>query len=379
MGRKESTQAGQLSAPRVPEDLVPPKTLRDPTRLDTLVQADLLTIRVAPESTQLPSFQAWTGRLAPYRREFVVPGQRSVPHVRTVEVDAPPDMRNPVITSSLEIATTSKLPLLAALPVVDTTLPAVDLPTPARTTGDPINVISSTPRGQNIPDRLVIPPDSVVGITGDGATGTAVDTATGGSPGKLSGTGQNAGNAAPGAGLVREAPADRDTARNSGALSTSNDPAMITRSPQGRFDSIVVQSSPLDQFPSGNTLLHGRPIFTVYVPVGIGKDWALYFCVQGDDTPASATESQAKPLDPPYPYKLLRPKITIPGYQKYLLVHGFVTEAGTVSDLRLIPPVKQDIVDLVLAALNRWTFRPATRQGVAVKVEFLLAIPPGTF
>jgi hypothetical protein len=56
-----------------------------------------------------------------------------------------------------------------------------------------------------------------------------------------------------------------------------------------------------------------------------------------------------------------------------------VTEAGTFSDLRVIPPVRLDIVDLVLVALNQWTFRPAARQGTAVKVEFLLAIPAGTY
>lgn len=376
---KEETHAGQLSAPKVPEAMIPPKTRRDPTRLDTLVQADLLTIRVTPDTAQLPSFQAWTGRLAPFRREFVVPGQRSAPHVQTVELEAPPDMRNPVLTSSLEIATAPKLPLRAALPVVDVTLPAVDLPTPARTTGDPINVISSTPRSVNMPDRLVIPPDNVVGLTGGEPSATATDPSTGTGTGKQPGTGADGGNGAPGTGTVRDASADRNAERAAGAKGATSDPLLITRSPQGRFDSIVVQSSPLDQFPSGNTLLHGRPIFTVYIPVGIGKDWAMYFCVQREGAVNTASDNQGKPLDPPYPYKLLRPKITVPGYQKYLLVHGFVTETGTVSDLRVIPPVKQDVADLVLAALNQWTFRPAVLQGVTVKVEFLLAIPAGTF
>ncbi len=377
--RKEDTPVGQLSAPKVPEAMIPPKTRRDPTRLDTLVQADLLTIHVTPESAQLPSFQAWTGRLAPFRREFVVPGQRSAPHVQTVEIEAPPDLRTPVLTSSLESMTTSKLPLMAALPIVDATLPAVEMPTPARTTGDPINVISATPRSENKPDRLVIPPDNVVGLTGGEATEIAADRRTGGGSGKQPGAGQNEGNPTQGAGTVRGTAVERSAERGATAVSTSNDPVVITRSPDGHFDSIVVQSSPLDQFPSGNTLLHGRPIFTVYVSVGIGKDWAMYFCIQGEGSVAATSEVQGKPLDPPYPYKLLRPKVTISAYQKYILVHGFVTETGTVSDLRVIPPARQDLADIVISALNQWTFRPAARQGAPVKVEFLLAIPAGTF
>jgi hypothetical protein len=150
---------------------------------------------------------------------------------------------------------------------------------------------------------------------------------------------------------------------------------VIQRSPQGKFDSIVVQSSPLEQFPGGAALLHGRPIFTVYVPMGVGKDWSMFFC----GPPTAASNAPNDPIEPPYPFRLLRPKISIPTYQKYALVHGFITEQGAVRDLTVIQPVKAETAAALSDALSQWTFRPATRQGAAVAVEFVIAVPAGTF
>jgi hypothetical protein len=92
----------------------------------------------------------------------------------------------------------------------------------------------------------------------------------------------------------------------------------------------VVQSTGLDQFPEGKNLLSGRPIYTVYVSLNTAKDWAMYFCIPGEKPPACAgNQNVLKPTQPetvraPYPTKIIRPRISVPSYEKHLLVHGFV-------------------------------------------------------
>jgi hypothetical protein len=156
---------------------------------------------------------------------------------------------------------------------------------------------------------------------------------------------------------------------------------MISRPPTGTFDAVLVQSSPLEQFPDGKNLLSGRPIYTVFVTMGTAKDWTLFFCLPGDNPRGNAAESRVveikkdTPIGAPYPYQMARPQITLPAYAKYVLVHGLVDETGKFRELRVIPPVAQQTGSSLIASLNQWVFRPATRDGVPVAVEFLLSVP----
>jgi len=159
---------------------------------------------------------------------------------------------------------------------------------------------------------------------------------------------------------------------------------VITRSPTGSFDVVVTQSSSLDQFPEGKGLLTGRPIYSVYVSVDSSKDWTLFFCVPGEKpAPSDAgtrivdlTET-APPIRAPYPTRLVRPNVSVPAYYKYVLVHGYITEAGRVDRLRIVRPVTPATDQAILAALSGWEFRGATRNGAQIGVEFLLSIPVG--
>ena len=45
------------------------------------------------------------------------------------------------------------------------------------------------------------------------------------------------------------------------------------------------------------------------------------------------------------------------------------------ENLRIVRSVKYDMDQTLLAALNGWEFRAATRDGASIAVEFLLSIP----
>jgi len=151
------------------------------------------------------------------------------------------------------------------------------------------------------------------------------------------------------------------------------------RASNGTFDAVVVQSSSTDPFPESKELLTGRPIYTVYVALGTPKDWALYFCVPGekDASPGGNVVKMGtgSPVQAPYPTTLVRPDVAVPSFYKQVLVHGYVTAAGKVENLKVVRPIKPETDQALLAALARWDFRPATREGVNIGVEFVISIP----
>ena len=191
--------------------------------------------------------------------------------------------------------------------------------------------------------------------TGAAGTGTGAGSGAGSGAGTGLGTGAGAGRSAPGS-------------------------LTINRPPSGSFDAVVVQSSPVDQYPESRGLLSGRPIYSVYISMGTARDWTLFFCVPGEkpqssNGPVVVLGAMGAPVKAPYPTKLLKPELKLPSYEKYVLVHGLVNKDGKFEGLRLVRPIRPETDQALLAALASWEFRAATRDGVAIAVEFLLSIP----
>ncbi|MEQ1946825.1 MAG: hypothetical protein ABL995_06540 [Bryobacteraceae bacterium] len=199
-------------------------------------------------------------------------------------------------------------------------------------------------------------PTATVGGSGGGATGgETTGSGTGGSG--------NGGTAASGNG------------------SGSAVPGLINRSPSGTFDAVVVQTSPLDQYPETRGLLTGRPIYSVYVNVGTQRDWTLYYCIPNERPPQDNSNvvnlggPQPAPVKAPYPYKMLRPQVKLPTWAKYVLVHGFVNAQGKLEGMKVVRSVLPDIDKAVLTSLTEWEFRAAARSDAPILVEVLLSIP----
>jgi hypothetical protein len=155
---------------------------------------------------------------------------------------------------------------------------------------------------------------------------------------------------------------------------------IIVRAPNGAFDTMVVQSSSLDQYPEGRALLTGRPIYSVYISAGTARDWTLFFCIPNSkpaplNGPVVQLGASAAQVSAPFPTKLVKPAITLPSWEKYVLVYGVVTPEGHVENLRVVRSIQPEIDKALLASLADWEFRSAKKDGVAVSVEFLLSIP----
>jgi hypothetical protein len=59
----------------------------------------------------------------------------------------------------------------------------------------------------------------------------------------------------------------------------------------------------------------------------------------------------------------------------YLIVHGFITASGRFERLSAVGDLDSASKGLLLAALEHWEFRPASRDGEPSAVEIVLIIP----
>jgi hypothetical protein len=142
----------------------------------------------------------------------------------------------------------------------------------------------------------------------------------------------------------------------------------------------VVQSSGLEGFPESAGVLSGKPIYSVYLAVGAAKDWILQYCIPAADDRSVVVSGPiirlgtASAPTAPYPRVTLRPEVRPrPGH--YVMVHGFIDAEGRFQELRILGVTDAYETQVVLMVLGQWQFRPSMRDGQAVRVEMLLAIP----
>jgi hypothetical protein len=146
--------------------------------------------------------------------------------------------------------------------------------------------------------------------------------------------------------------------------------AHITKPKEGQFGSVVIGSALQDRFPEMADLMGGKMSYSVYVPVGLPKNWVLEYSLPHAESASSAR------LEAPWPYDIVRPNIA-PGSidADALMVHGYVNLEGRFEALTIAFPPHFGQTQFVLSKLNQWQFRPATQNGQNVKVEVLLIIP----
>ena len=149
----------------------------------------------------------------------------------------------------------------------------------------------------------------------------------------------------------------------------------IIHAANGRFNIVVIQSSPDETLPAG--LLTGKPVYTVYVPVGDTKEWIMHFSAGSSSVVQRGGFVQLpdpRPLNAPYPRVTVRPTEPLSAAGPYLLVRGSIDETGAFQNLQLLGPVPSGATEL-LDALSRWRFKPATRADSPERVQMVLAIP----
>ena len=142
----------------------------------------------------------------------------------------------------------------------------------------------------------------------------------------------------------------------------------------GQFGVVVVGSSLSEQYPDIVNVWGGRLVYTVYLHVGLGKNWILQYSVPRPADAAIAV-STTRP-EAPWPYDILRPALAPEDFNSdAVMVHGFVNVAGRFEKLAIAFPTEFAQTKFVLSALEQWRFRPARQNGQLAAVEVLLIIP----
>jgi hypothetical protein len=150
----------------------------------------------------------------------------------------------------------------------------------------------------------------------------------------------------------------------------------ITLPKDGKFGVVVVGSSLAEDYPETVHLWSGRLAYTVYLRVGVSKNWILQYSLPSAQEVAS-TGNAGRP-DAPWPYDMTRPSIDPDANTDAIMVHGFVNTAGRFEQLAVVFPTALTEAKFLLHALQQWQFRPSMQSGQATTVEVLLIIPAET-
>ncbi len=147
----------------------------------------------------------------------------------------------------------------------------------------------------------------------------------------------------------------------------------------GKFGVVVSGSSATNRYPESVGVLSGKVVYTVYLRVGLRKNWILQYCLPKTDEKAVATRGSATPpLEAPWPFLIMRPDRLSASDPEYIMVRGMLTSAGQFDQLAMVFPEELEKKELLLKSLKLWEFRPANRDGEPITVEVLLIIPRET-
>ena len=141
----------------------------------------------------------------------------------------------------------------------------------------------------------------------------------------------------------------------------------------GKFGVVVVGSALAEEYPETADLWRGRLAYTVYLHVGVTKNWILQYSLPRSDVGEMSAEGGH--LEAPWPYDITRPSIDADANADAIMVHGFVNALGKFEKLSIIFPTGLAETKFLLHALQQWEFRPAMETGKATLVEVLLIIP----
>jgi len=384
----------------------------------TLVQMDLPPTMDIHQQLRVPSIVMMAStphRMAP--KPFVAPPLRK----NTMEVPSHValEMRPPILdvragyakTPEVLKDTTPRLaaPVGAVAPVASNREPVEAKPAAATVTGnaaDPPNIISLPDRPIPAASAIVLPPlnqvsgrDTASGTigAGDGAGGVVAAPPRSGAGGKTASdaSGNSPAARTPGAGMgtdhagntasVASGSGTKPSAgvtvsgAGSGASSTAaRVPTRLIRPQSGTYEVAIVQSSGV--VPGSNGLLKGKPVYSVYIPVGTGKEWILQYCLPADDAQPAARSQVVQlgnitPITAPYAFSIIGPTIQFRAGARYAFIHGFVNASGRFEHLAEASDQEIENIAAVLESLGQWEFRPATKDGVPAMVEILLCIP----
>lgn len=117
------------------------------------------------------------------------------------------------------------------------------------------------------------------------------------------------------------------------------------------------------------TMALNMPNFT-----SAGGSWIMRFA-ELDPIPGSADEGLSAPIalnkvDPAYPAALIRERV-----EGLVILRAVIHTDGTVGDVQVLQSLNDSLDENARTALEKWHFRPGTRNGSPVNVEAVIKIP----
>jgi hypothetical protein len=151
--------------------------------------------------------------------------------------------------------------------------------------------------------------------------------------------------------------------------------ARIDRPNDGKYNVVVLGSSNLDAYPEAAGILSGKLVYTVYIRAGGRKEWILEYCLPKAIEQAVKLRGSAVPVEAPFPFLMYRPNLKLMNDPEYVVVHGLINTGGRFEHLSALGDIDPPSTELLIAVLEKWEFRPASRDGEPSAVEIALIIP----
>ncbi len=402
-----SRSGGHSSAPSAPRQLAQRSAITQ-----TLIQPDApKNLAVLPQ-TPLPTVVIWKPESARILRIIPPPPQKAVaakvipvltrpnhePNISDIQLSS-----TAFTSATIPVAASTTSPVAmhvpgiaqvpqstsnaAALPTPATVMSVSELAVPQGTVALPLvdQIASGSGLGSLAPGRSDGAAGAGTGIASGPQNGTGAGTGNRNGSGYASGDGTASGvgqgrgengagdSASNGSGGSHGSGIGTDSGSDTGSL--TGDPFAldrITLPRNGQYGVVVVGGSLAEQYPETLGIWGDRLAYTVYLHVGLTRNWILEYSLPRLVQTAGNT---ARP-DAPWPYIMVRPHI-MPGDSDSdaIMVHGFINSGGRFEQLAIVFPPQFAQTKFVLGSLQQWEFRPAVQNGRQTAVEVLLIIP----
>jgi hypothetical protein len=370
-----------------------------PQRSQTLVQPDAPPDLTLQQEVSVPLAVLWSAENSP-SRTITAPPRQAPTIVQTrpalIKPNREPNLADVNITST---PFPTKLPMLppgSTSPiVVHGVAPVEQIPSTSSAqveSATPAQVLSLSPIQAHGPVAIPAANQSAKSDSGQLSLSQSQNKSSGnggGNPGSHQsgvgagdGAGVASGQGKAGSGQVARNGGGGGVAESGSTLGNGNGLAPpithIALPRDGQFGVVVVGSSAVsDEYPEIEGIWSGRLVYTVYLHVGLSKNWILQYSLpRADEALAGGTISRP---EAPWPYDIQRPNLSQDDTNSdAIMVHGFINLAGEFERLALVYPSGFAHAKFVLSALQQWHFRPARQNGQLTAVEVLLIIPEET-
>jgi TonB family protein len=148
-------------------------------------------------------------------------------------------------------------------------------------------------------------------------------------------------------------------------------PPRVTSTPHALSEVAKDKVTDVDRWIFGDKKFYAMTLNMPNLNSG-GGSWIIRFAelnpneAKGDLTAPQATQK----VDPAYPLELMRRNV-----QGTVTLYAIIRNDGSVSDIRVLRGVDDQLDQYARTAFAHWHFRPATKNGAAVDLEAVVVIP----